>query len=129
MFGQTIPLILFHFILFQTIQLFNPINHFIPFHFFSTLFFNFPNPYTISLILNYLYHLKIHKVKQFNIIFFQIIPNYFQTILTIPKNRKKNGQNSLPKHKLRHSLELFFFFSKSTFLIKQFDTLKNFSKK
>ena len=54
-----------HSILFQTIQLSNPTNHSIPFHFFSTLFFNFPNPYTISLNLNHLYHLKIRKVKLF----------------------------------------------------------------
>ena len=64
----------------------NPTNHSIPFHFFSTFFFNFPNPYTISLNFNNLYHLEIHKVKPFNIIFFQTIPNHFRTILTIPIN-------------------------------------------
>ena len=84
--GQIILPIPFHSKLFQTIQLSNPTNHSIPFHFFSTFFFNFPNPYTISLNLNHLYHLEIHKVKPFNIIFFQTIPNYFQTILTIPIN-------------------------------------------
>ena len=56
---------------------------------FSTIFFNFLNSYTISLNLNHLYHLEIRKVKPFNIIFFQTIPNHFQTILTIPINRIK----------------------------------------
>ena len=52
----------FNFLILQTIS----------FHsiFFSIFFFNFLNPYTTSLNLNYLYHLKIHKVKLFNIIFF-----------------------------------------------------------
>ena len=86
MFGKTIPPIPFHSILFQTIQLSNLTNHSIPFHFFSTIFFNFPNPYTISLNLNHLYHLEIHKIKPFNIFFFQTIPNHFQTIFPIPKN-------------------------------------------
>ena len=35
-----------------------------PFHFiFSNHFFNFSNPNTISLNLNYLYHFKIHKIN------------------------------------------------------------------
>ena len=84
-FGQVILPILFHSKLFQTIQLFNPTNHSIPFYFFSTFFFNFPNSYTISLNLNHLYHLEIHKIKPFNIFFFQTIPNHFQTIFPIPK--------------------------------------------
>ena len=39
----------------------------IPFYsiFFSTIFFNFPNPCTISLNLNHSYYLKISKVKPF----------------------------------------------------------------
>ena len=72
---------------FKPFHFLNSTNHSILFHFFSTFFFNFPNPYTISLNLNHLYHLEIHKVKPYNIIFFQTIPNYFQTILTIPINR------------------------------------------
>ena len=40
-------------------------NYSISFHFFSIIFFNFPNPYIISLNLNHLYHLKICKVKPF----------------------------------------------------------------
>ena len=48
---------------------FNPSNHSIPL--FSTIFFNFPNPYTISLNLNHLYHLKIWKVKPFSKLFFK----------------------------------------------------------
>ena len=46
-----------------------------PFHFiliFLTIFFNFSNSYTISLNLNqYLYHLKICKVKPFSKLFFK----------------------------------------------------------
>ena len=86
MFGKIIPPIPFHSILFQTIQLFNLTNYSIPFHFFSIIFFNFPNSYIMSVNLNHLYHFEIHKVKLFNIIFLQIISNHFQTIFSIPKN-------------------------------------------
>ena len=67
------------------------------FSFFSTflilqtipLFFNFPNPYTISLNLNHSYHLEISKVKPFLHYFSKpifTIPNHFQTIFSIPIN-------------------------------------------
>ena len=79
----------FNFLILQTI----------PFHsiFFSTIFFNFSNPYTISLNLNHLYHLEIHKVKPFNIFFFQTIFKPF-----FPSQRIEwDGQNGLPKHMVR----------------------------
>ena len=55
---------------FYSIQPFFPtflILQFISFYsiFFFNYFFNFPNPYTISLNLNHLYHFEIYKVKQF----------------------------------------------------------------
>ena len=48
--------------------------------FFSTIFFNFLNPYTISLNLNHSYHLEISKVKPFLHHFFKpffTISNHF----------------------------------------------------
>ena len=72
MFAPTILPILFHFIfsLFLILQI-------IPFHFnFSTIFFNFPNPYTIPLNLNYLYHIEICKVK----LFFKLFSKLFKMI-------------------------------------------------
>ena len=50
---------------------------------FSTNFFNFSNPYIISLNLNYLYHFEICKIK----LFFKL----FKMI--------KNNQNNFSKHK------------------------------
>ena len=78
MFAPTILLIPF-FHLFQSSK---------PFHsilFFSTIFFNFPNPYTISLNLNHLYHLEICKVKLFSKPFFKLFFNlpFAPTILPI----------------------------------------------
>ena len=94
MFGKTIPPVPFYSILFKTIQLSNLTNHSIPFHFFLTIFFNFSNPYTISLNLNHLYHLEIHKVKPFNIFFFSNHSKPF-----FPSQRMEwDGQNGLPKH-------------------------------
>ena len=61
-------ILFFH--LFQSFKLFRSIL------FFSTIFFNFLNPYTISLNLNHLYHLEICKVKPFSNYF----SNHFQTI-------------------------------------------------
>ena len=83
--GKTIPLIPSHPIPFH---FFNLPNHSIPFYFFQPFFFNFPNSYTISLNLNHLYHLKIHKVKPFYLNFFSHFPNYFQTILEWSKMSK-----------------------------------------
>ena len=85
MFEKIIPPIPFHFILFQTIQFFNFINHSILFYFFSTIFFNFPNSYTIFLNLNHLHHLKIHKVKPFNIFFFSNHSKLFSNYFSHPK--------------------------------------------
>ena len=67
---STIP---FHFIFFQTI----------PFHFifFLPFFFNFPNPYTISLNLNHSYHLEISKVKPFLHHFYKPFSNYSKPFL------------------------------------------------
>ena len=61
----------FHFFNFS-----NPSNYSIPFYFFSTIFFNFPNPYTISLNLNHSYYLKISKVKPFLHHFYKPFSNY-----------------------------------------------------
>ena len=64
-----------HSILFPFFIFFNFLNHSnysIPFYFFSIIFFNFPNSYTISLNLNHLYHLKICKVKPFSKSFFKL---------------------------------------------------------
>ena len=52
-----------------------------PFHsiiLFSTIFFNFLNPYTIFLNLNHLYHLKIYKVKPFFKLFSKLFSNYLK---------------------------------------------------
>ena len=81
MFEKTIPPIPFHFILFQIIQLSNLTNHSIPLYFFSTIFFNFPNPYTISLNLNHSYHLEINKVKPFLHHFYKPFSNYSKPFL------------------------------------------------
>ena len=74
------PFYLFHsipfFHFFQSSKLFYSIS------LFSTIFFNFPNPYTISLNFNHLYHLKICKVKPFY----------------KPFRIVKNGWNGFPKH-------------------------------
>ena len=67
----------------------NPLNHSIPFYFFSTIFSNFSNPYTISLNLNHSYHLEISKVKPFLHHFSKSFLNHykpFQTIFYIPIN-------------------------------------------
>ena len=45
---------------------------------FSTIFFNFLNPYTISLNLNHLYHLEICKVKLFFKPFFKLFSNHLE---------------------------------------------------
>ena len=91
--------ILFYFIFFCFS---NPTIHLI----FFTHFFNFPNPYTISLNLNNLYHLEIHRVKPFYIMFL----NYFQTIQNhfsnhLPFGIEWNAQNELSKQRV-----IFFFF-------------------
>ena len=96
MFGKTIPPIPFHSILFQTIQLSNLTNHSSPFYFFSTTFFNFPNPYTISLNLNHLYHLEIHKVKPFNIFFFSNHSKPFSNHFSYPKEWNGMGKMICP---------------------------------
>ena len=74
-----------HFIPFYIIL--NPFNFLIlqtiPFHsiFFQPFFFNFPNPYTISLNLNHSYHLEISKVKPFLHHFYKPFPNYSKPFL------------------------------------------------
>ena len=83
-FGGSITLCLaypfypFHFILIYFIffNFSNLANYFISFHIFSTIFFNFPNPYTISLNLNHLYHLEINKIKSFLHYFYKLFSNY-----------------------------------------------------
>ena len=70
----------------------------IPFHFFSTIFFNFPNPYTISLNLNHLYHLEIHKVKLFSKLFFKPFSNYLEWSKMV-KMISPNGGYSINKYK------------------------------
>ena len=83
---------LFHFL--------NSTNHFISFHFFLTFFFNFPNPYTISLNLNHLYHLEIHKVKPFNIFFFSNHSKPFSNHFAHPKEWNGMGKMVCPNKPL-----------------------------
>ena len=69
----------FFFKLFHSILFFHFFQSFKPFHsipIFSTIFFNFPNPYTISLNLNHSYHLEISKVKPFLHHFYKPFSNY-----------------------------------------------------
>ena len=116
-FGQTILLIPFHSILFFHIFQSSKPFHSIPL--FLIIFFNFPNPYTISLNLNHLYHLEICKVKPFSITIFQTI---FQTIFK-PFRMVKNDQNGFPKRVISpclsqpfssfHSILFFHFFQSS----------------
>ena len=65
-----------HFSFFSTFQILQTI----PFHsiFFQPFFFNFPNPYTISLNLNHSYQLEIRKVKQFLHHFYKSFSNYYK---------------------------------------------------
>ena len=89
MFRQTILLILFHSILFQTIQLSNPTNHSIPFYFFFNLFFQLSKSlYNIfkSLII---YITSKFAKSNYSTHFSNHFLNYFQTILTISKNGKE----------------------------------------
>ena len=72
-FAPFILLIQFHYIFFHFFQSSKPF-HSIPI--FSTIFFNFPNPYAISLNLNHLYHLEICKVKLFFKPFFKPFSNH-----------------------------------------------------
>ena len=74
----------------------NSTNHSISFHFFSTFFFNFPNPYTISLNLNHLYHLEIHRVKPFNIFFFSNHSKPFSNHFAHPKEWNGMGKMVCP---------------------------------
>ena len=88
MFVYTILPILFHFI-FSILQT-------IPFHsipLFSIIFFNFPNPYTISLNLNHLYHLNICKVKPFFKLFFKPFSKLFSNHLEWSKMTKMISLN------------------------------------
>ena len=65
----------------------------ISFH--SIFFFNFSNPYIISLNLNHSYHLEIRKIKSFLYYFskpFQIISNHFFH----PKNWDRMGKMVTP---------------------------------
>ena len=78
----------------------NSTNYSILFHFFSTFFFNFPNPYTISLNLNHLYHLKIHKVKPFNIFFFSNHSKLFSNHFAHPKTWNRMGKIVCPNKSL-----------------------------
>ena len=76
-----LTILFFHF--FQSSKPFNSILIFL------TIFFNFPNPYTISLNFNHLYHLEICKVKPF-----------FK-----PFRMVKNDWNGFPKYKTLESFE------------------------
>ena len=78
----------FHSILFFSTFLI-PIQ-FLPFHsIFFSHFFNFPNPYTISLNLNHLYHLEICKIKPLHNNFkpfYRSFQTIVQPLLIIPVN-------------------------------------------
>ena len=72
-------------------QFSNPLNRSF---FFSTIFFNFPNPYTISLNLNHLYHLEICKVKPFSKLFFKLFSKPFSNYLEWSKMTKMVFSNT-----------------------------------
>ena len=80
------PFSSFHSILFFHLFQSSKQFHFIPL--FSTIFFNFPNPYTISLNLNHLYHLEICKVKPFFKSFFKPFSKPFSNHLEWSKMTK-----------------------------------------
>ena len=91
MFGPFILPISFYFILF--FHFFQPSK---PFHsspFFLIIFFNFSNSYTISLNLNHLYHLEIHKVKPFSKLFFKLFSKPFSNHLEWSKMTKIVSSN------------------------------------
>ena len=80
-----------------------------PFHsipLFSTIFFNFPNPYTISLNLNHLYHLEICKVKPFSKLFFKPFSKPFSNHLEWSKMTKMVFPNTWLENGLENGLIL-----------------------
>ena len=93
MFGPPIPPISFHFIF----SLFSILQNITFYSTFFNHFFNFPNPHTISLNLNHLYHLKICKIKLFFKPFFKLFFKPFKMV--------KNDQNNFPK-RMVNSLKL-----------------------
>ena len=92
---HSIPI--FHF--FQLMKSFK-LFHSIPF--FSTIFFNFPNSYTISLNLNHSYYLKISKVKPFLHHFSKLFSNHSNYFLNHFLNYFSNHPKWSKMSKMTH---------------------------